>query len=642
MYRVYMKKLAVTIIVSIFLISGALAGMQSSQSQLGLPGLETPDTRAYQHTFTFAEPTITTDTYTKVTVDNCDISHTAGAPALPYITHTLTLPWGSVIDNIEISAGETTILPLATKVIPAAEPVPANMQHHQVTRTEGPIYQTVNPYPSAWVSWHTGAGLHNGEHVLYLTLRATPTQYLPASQQLQYVTDINVTVSYTTGTMPLTTADSYDLLIICPREWEAQLEPLVNHKNTHGVSTKVVGLECIAAGEYFPPQGRDQAEQVKYFIKNAVEDWGITYVMLVGGRNGGLFEEKWWCPVRYAHLDDGANWEGRYLSDLYFSDIYNGDGTFSSWDTNENDVFAEHSFMSRDELDLYPDVYLGRLACRNSYEVDTMVDKIITYETSTAGQDWFNRMVLVGGDSAPQAGDPYYEGEEENQAALNYMEGFEGVKLWTSTGSLSGPQDVIDAVSEGCGFLFFDGHGNPMGYSTHPPYDESTWIDGLAVQDMRQLSNDGKYPVCIIGGCHNGQFNVSLLNLLKIYEGYEHWYSYIYKGEMSPECWAWWITRVAGGGAVATLGYTGLDWFATGDGNEDGIPDCTQYLSGFMHVNFFREYGENGLRVLGELHGATITDYLNAFFPTSERLDYKTVEEWALLGDPSLMVGGYS
>ena len=112
---------------------------------------------------------------------------------------------------------------------------------------------------------------------------------------------------------------------------------------------------------------------------------------------------------------------------------------------------------------------------------------------------------------------------------------------------------------------------------------------------------------------------------------------------MSPECWAWWITRVAGGGAIATIGYTGYDWFSVGDSDQDGIPDCTQYISGFMHVNFFREYGENGLSVLGEVHGATISDYLNAFFPTeASGEDYKTVEEWALLGDPSLLVGGYS
>ena len=44
-----------------------------------------------------------------------------------------------------------------------------------------------------------------------------------------------------------------------------------------------------------------------------------------------------------------------------------------------------------------------------------------------------------------------------------------------------------------------------------------TWIDGFGVKDMHKLNNKGMYHVCIVGGCHNCQFNVSVLNLLKIY-----------------------------------------------------------------------------------------------------------------------------
>jgi len=591
---------------------------------------------AYQHTFTFAEPTITTDTYTKVTVDNCDISHTAGAPALPYSTHTLTLPWGSVIDNIEISAGKTTILPLATKVIPAAEPAPDNMQHHQVTRTEGPIYQTVNPYPSALVSWHTGAGLHNGEHVLFLTLRASPTQYRPATQELQYVTDINVHVRYTPGTIPLTSADSYDLLIITSEGLSQELEPLVEHKQSMGVVTQMVLLDDIYSGTYFSTEGRDDAEQVKYFIKNAVEQWGITYVMLVGGRHGGLFEEKWWCPVRYTNLDDNSNWEASYLSDLYFSDLYKYDGeeiVFADWDSNGNGVFAEWKMMGKDSLDLYPDVYVGRLACRNDFEASLMALKIIAYETSTAGQDWFTKLVGVAGDTYPSENDPYYEGELATQAAFENLSGFEFIPLWTSNGELTGPPDVIDTVNEGCGFLHFSGHGNPMGWSNHPPHDEETWVDGLTVSDMRQLSNDGMYPVCIVGGCHNNQFNVSLLNLLKIYEGYDRWYSYIYKGEMSHESWGWVMTCKDGGGAIATIANTALGYGQPGE-------ECLERRGRYMELMFFKSYGE-GKTVLGETHGSGITYFLNKFPPMEDRIDCKISQQWALLGDPSLQIGGY-
>ncbi|HEC82645.1 MAG TPA: peptidase C25, partial [Thermoplasmatales archaeon] len=315
---------------------------------------------------------------------------------------------------------------------------------------------------------------------------------------------------------------------------------------------------------------------------------------------------------------------------------------FDDWDSNGNGKFAEWKGFSKDKLDLMPDVYIGRLACRNSYELNLMIEKIIGYENNYAKDDsWFKKMVVVGGDSWPNPDDPYYEGEEENELALQYMEGFEGVKLYTSTGTLTGPDDVINAVSQGCGFFFLDGHGNPMNWATHPPHDEETWIDGLGVGDMKKLSNENMYPVCVVGGCHNCQFNVSLLNLLKIYEGISEWYTYIYKGETSPECWGWWLVRLKNKGAIATLGYTGLDYFAIGDYEGDGIPDCTQYFSGFLNTRFFKEYA-NGTEILGEIHGNTLTEYITTLDPYNDITDCKTVEEWVLLGDPSLKIGGYA
>jgi hypothetical protein len=280
-----------------------------------------------------------------------------------------------------------------------------------------------------------------------------------------------------------------------------------------------------------------------------------------------------------------------------------------------------------------------------------MVDKIINYENEAYGADWFNRIVVVGGDSAP--GDEYYEGEEENKKALEYMPDFEGVKLWTSDGSFTGVDDVVTAISGGCGFLFFDGHGNPSTWSTHPPDDEETWITGLDNKDMSKLKNDDMLPVAVVGGCHNGQFNVTFANffdgLIKYGRRYfnapsedDPFLGPFWKKEWVPECWAWRMTRKIGGGSIAIMAYTGLDWFATGDYDEDGIPDCVQYFSGFANTHFFKNYGINDFNILGQAHTQTLKDYIEQFPPMDDKLDCKTVEEFALLGDPSLQIGGYS
>ena len=166
-------------------------------------------------------------------------------------------------------------------------------------------------------------------------------------------------------------------------------------------------------------------------------------------------------------------------------------------------------------------------------------------------------MVVVGGDSAPNATDPWYEGEEENALALDYMTGFDGIRLWTSNGNFTGSQDVIDGINAGCGFLFFDGHGNPTIWSTHPPHNGSIWIDGLHVKDMPKLTNGKKLPVTVCGGCHNAQFNTSLLNILKgfIQERFKYFQGKFFREEWTPECWAWKLMSVKNGGSIATMAW---------------------------------------------------------------------------------------
>ncbi len=50
----------------------------------------------------------------------------------------------------------------------------------------------------------------------------------------------------------------------------------------------------------------------------------------------------------------------------------------------------------------------------------------------------------------------------------------------------------------------------------------------------------------------------------------------------------------------------------------------------------------NNKTILGQAHTQTLIDYLNAYPPMLEKLDAKTVQEFVLLGDPSLKIGGYS
>ena len=631
-----MKKVMAILMLGVFLFGAALAGV----SNVTDTGSENK-VQFMEKVYTFEKPEIKENNgYTIVSLSGAKSIMDEGKPILPYKVDVIRFPLGT---KVEVTAEKGTVyeMPLASKVKPYPMYTLMTTQGKLVMK-EGKVYESNEPYPENWVETRTTVGLYNGERMVTLSIFIYPCRYVPAENKLIYTDSVKVDINYETVPTPTTnTVDTYDLLIIAPDNWMADLQPLKEHKESHGVKTIIVGLDEIYSGKYFTTQGRDEPEKIKYFIKDAVENWGVKYVMLVGGRQGGIFKERWLMPVRYTHLDDQSNWEASYISDLYYADLYkyeNGNAVFEDWDSNGDGVFAEWSGFKKDTLDLNPDVIVGRLGCRNKWEVNIMVDKIIQYETSNAkSSDWFKRLVVIGGDTfPPYPDDPYYEGEVSNQKVIEYLPDFEPVKIWTSLGTLNGPDDIINAISEGCGFLDFEGHGNPMSWATHPPHDEETWI-GIDVTQFHQFSNDGMYPVCMIGGCHNAQFNVSIFNLAKISKIYD---TYI-KSEWSPECFGWWIVRKPNGGAIASVGNTGLGYGYIGDYNNDSIPDSIQGLGGWIDTEFFRIYGQEGKDIVGELHTTALANYVATFPVMKDNIDCKTVEEWVLLGDPSLKIGGY-
>ena len=261
------------------------------------------------------------------------------------------------------------------------------------------MYNDSEPYPTDWVITHTGGGLSKGKHTTFLVVRVYPVRYFPDENQLKFIKNILVNITYEEpANQIIKDNDTYDLLIISPSRFTRNLLPLVNHKNKFGIRTVLVSLNYIYSKIWY---GRDEAEKIKLFIKEAIEKSGVEYVLLVGGLKGPIF--KWYLPIRYSYVvptDEQEYPEQFFISDLYYADIYNSEGNFSCWDSNNDNKFSVWNNTFKEEMDLYPDVYLGRLPCKNKLELTTMINKIIKYEkTSKIDEEWFNNLILVAGDS---------------------------------------------------------------------------------------------------------------------------------------------------------------------------------------------------------------------------------------------------
>jgi hypothetical protein len=418
--------------------------------------------------------------------------------------------------------------------------------------------------------------------------------------------------------------DEYDMVIICPEGFSTIVQKLIDHKNNYDIKTFSKNTNEIYDKYY----GRDNAEKIKYFIKDAIEIYGVRHVLLFGGKKGQTME--WHIPVRYVNLNDDIGSYSTFISDLYYADVYKDGNEFEDWDDNGNNIFAE---WNKDHLDLQPDICIGRLPCRNKFEAAIVVNKIITYENNAYNQPWFNTMVAVGGDTFSNS--PGYEGEATCEMAISYTKDFDVIRLYTSNGNLKTSNDLINALNQGCGFLLTRGRGG----QDRIRMVKTDGSELLAIQnkDIFELKNKDKYPICVLGECIHAKIDVSIFNLLKYIKREPD----VFLKDCIFECISWRLINKINGGAIAVLSNTNICFGVMGDSNDNGILDDAEKYGGLLAVEVFRIYGEEGINTLGEIHFRTVYDYVSNFQCSKDKIHCKSVQEWILLGDPSLKIGGY-
>ncbi|MFO7678280.1 MAG: C25 family cysteine peptidase [Thermoplasmatota archaeon] len=806
---------------------------------------DTQQTRFSELRFSSLRTSQETNDYLSVEIDGIyTYLMSPGQPVLPKVVHVVELPFGARNVDVKVTMDDINEQQVTQEIRPASYLLPlsksTNVANYQIK--DMTIYGSDNPYPSEWFSYTLRSGLNaENKRVTFAIIHLYPVRYIPNSGTIIQAETSDIKVTYEMSPhIQNTINDPYDLVIIAPRLFRRHLTRLVNHKNEVGVKSFLITTEEI----YSTYDGIDKPEQIKYFIKDAIETHNITYVLLIGGLKNQILarprddanqgSKGWYVPVRYANLYDKPKFpldENPYanifdpgaISDLYYADIYDAEGNFSCWDPNGDGIFAAWGIegVEDDEgIDLIPDVSIGRLACRSIREVQTVVNKIITYETSNiANSEWFNRILMISGDGfldqqdwnlqwdttglkngeytiyaqsfnkegeesyvetisieidrtkkttltfkhtdhlnpaladgypAPpvveivtvspgdilgytdftytptdneaycnyflpwanmsyvngvltirgKSYDPkpygnltdihvwikdgkygeiifsewindsemYYEGEWTQGekvlfgrgGATYYMpEKFERDILWASNGRITNVYDVLNAWNKGSGFAFLSGHGSANVWGDHfpgvPGNRQHGSFTGLSVTNLKPwppfyslpimpidtMSNAEKLPIAVIGGCHNSQFNVSILPAM--YDLLPNYFPNLLPkitmwtyGQPVPQCFNWRLVRNPNGGSIASIGNAGFGYGMPGKDLTTGGGD------GWITIEFFRQYGEHEQKILGNAHSQAIKTYVQTHDMTDFEAGHaKTVQQWTLLGDPSLQIGGY-
>jgi hypothetical protein len=171
------------------------------------------------------------------------------------------------------------------------------------------------------------------------------------------------------------------LLVVAPKQFLPALDKFIQHKS------KLLNAELKPLDEILAASGGvDDAEKLKRYFYNERREHGLDFVLLVGDVD--------LLPVRFMTLDrvepKAFNYS-MYPSDLYYSDLLKKDGSFESWNGQQEGFHAGYFGEVRgeankddpinfDAIDYQPDVAVGRWPVNTTEEVARVADKTIRYE----------------------------------------------------------------------------------------------------------------------------------------------------------------------------------------------------------------------------------------------------------------------
>ena len=593
-----MKKILPILIIGILIISGLGA----------VTGTEITKNEKITENIVFSKPIIEVkDEFVTITINEANsYIMEQGKPMVPCYIEKYAFPFGTTIEDVICTPTNIEIQTITKdiKPTPLAVSVGTTVSKEKIQELD----YRIELYPSNWFDYSVSTGLFKGEISTIVTIQLNPVRYHPFDKTIKSAKEFDIDIIYKTKNIPKQTLVDYEFLIICADEYSDELSSFVTHKEGRGISTYLSTLSTV----YATAPGADNQEKIKNYIKDAIETWGTTNVLLVGGISK--------MPGRYVYcyFAEGDDDEV-FVSDLYYADIYYGSGEFAKWDSNGNGKHAEFEWLGETDTDIdyYPDINFGRWACTNGGQVTTMVNKVKTYENTPAYQEsWFTNLVVVGGDSfIDEEHDPdgVLEGEVVNQAVIDFMDGFLPNKQWVSNGKLTGLlptglTSITNAIEAGCGFVDFSGHGNPSTWATHPHLNDNIWVPtpygGYFNTNAQTLNNGNKLPIVTVEACSTAKFSSDY------------------------NCLNWAFLKNPNGGAIGSFGATALGWGYIGE-------DVTEGLIGKIGLDTFRGYKLDEATTIGGMWANAIG---RSIYTTMDGAERKTVLEWQCFGDPSLQI----
>ena len=359
------------------------------------------------------------------------------------------------------------------------------------------------------------------------------------------------------------TSNQADLIVISHENFLDSLAPLVNLRRSQGLHVALVNVQDVydefSAGVF-------DAEALHSFLAYAYYHWQAPaprFVLLVGD---GHYDFKNFL---------GTNTPNFIPPYLKMVDPYIGE---TATDNRLVTVVGD---------DPLPDMAIGRLPVNTYDEINSMVSKIVAYETAPLSGDWNLRHLFIS-DNPDSAGNFW---ELSNAVAdVLVRPPYVASKIYYGQPPYTSPlptrQAIVNAYNQGALIISYVGHSSIPWWAAEILFSTT---------QVPLLNNQERTPIMLPMTC---------------YDGYYHDPRFPSLGET--------VVRVNGRGAVASWSATGL-----------GVAHGHDYLERGFYTSVF----SNGNPNLGD---ATTAGKVSLYLGDPRFLDL--LDTFVLLGDPAMNV----
>ncbi len=296
---------------------------------------------------------------------------------------------------------------------------------------------------------------------------------------------------------------------------------IVGNQNLHGDPTEADYI-IITPTEFMPAAQRLRAYREQPGA-NSLRTLVVDVAQIYNEFGGGLPEPaavrnylryvytNWSVPPKYVLLFGDGDYDYKRI-------IAKGPNWILPWETTES-FYPLLSYASDDDYVTFDAgrrvaLGVGRLTARSLQEANTMVDKIVEYETMPIPDPWKERITFVADDGLAGAGEPnnlfLHTGQAEalsNDVPAMFEERkiyeYEYPTIYTPGGRRKPEVNIAihDQINQGTLVLNFTGHGNPRLWTHEAIFVRET--------DFPFLHNKGKYFILVAATCNYGYFDAT-------------------------------------------------------------------------------------------------------------------------------------